>query len=147
MTNEEILNGYKKIIDDQTTIIKGYAELVNNYEQQLKTPRPSFTQGLLGNPEILVEHLKKNTGEPIEFDSLKLSDEERRKRFGARIKSLRKSLGLTQEKLGEMIGATKATIATYETGRREAGYRNLIGLSRALNTTTDWLIGAEPLPQ
>ena len=141
MTNEEILNGYKKIIDDQTTIIKGYAELVNNYEQQLKTPQPSFTQGLLGNPEILVEHLKKNTGEPIEFDSLKLSDEERRKRFGARIKSLRKELGLTQEKLGEMIGATKATIATYETGRREAGYRNLIGLSRALKTTTDWLIG------
>ena len=142
MTNDEILSGYMKIIDDQAKIIKGYVELVNNYEQQLKTPRPNFTQGLLGTPEILIEHLKKNTGEPIEFDSLKLSDEERRKRFGARIRSLRKALGLTQEKLGEMIGATKATIATYETGRREAGYRNLIALSRALNTTTDCLIGA-----
>lgn len=146
MTNEEILSGYRKIIDDQTAMIKSCFELIAGYEQQLKTPRPTIAQGLLGDTDILLEHIKKNPGEPLEFDSLKLSDEERRKRFGARIKSLRKSLGLTQEKLGEMIGATKSTIALLEGGRREAGYRNLIGLARSLHTTTDFLIGAQPLP-
>lgn len=140
MTQEELIRGYEKLVADQVAIIKGYAEIVSGYEKMQNTPAPSPVQDLL-NQEIMLEHLKKNTSEPLEFDSLKLTDEERRKRFGSRIRLLRKALGLTQEKLGEMIGATKATIALYETGRREAGYRNLIGLSRALNTTTDWLLG------
>lgn len=140
MTQEELIRGYEKLVADQVAIIKGYAEIVSGYEKMKNTPAPSPVQDLL-NQEIMLEHLKKNTSEPIEFDSLKLTDEERRKRFGSRIRLLRKALGLTQEKLGEMIGATKATIALYETGRREAGYRNLIGLSRALNATTDWLLG------
>ena len=144
MTNEEVISSYKKIIDDQSAIIKGYVELVDNYERQLKLPKPNFTQGLLGTAEILVEHLKKNAGEPLELDSLKISDEERRKRFGIRVKNMRKSLGLTQEELAEKIGMSKQAVTLYETGRREAGYKNLVALSRALNVTTDWLLGAPP---
>lgn len=145
MTNEEVISSYKKIIDDQSAIIKGYVELVDNYERQLKLPKPNFTQGLLGTAEILVEHLKKNAGEPLELDSLKISDEERRKRFGIRVKNMRKSLGLTQEELAKKIGTTKAAIATYEIGRSEPPFKNLISLSRALNVTTDWLLGEPPI--
>lgn len=99
--------------------------------------------GLL-NLERMLEHLKKNNDEPLEFDSLKLSDDALRKDFGARIRIMRKSLGLTQADLAKKIGTTKQAITTYETGRREPPFKNLIGLSRALHVTTDWLLGEPP---
>ena len=80
----------------------------------------------------------------IEVDSLKLSDDERRKRFGARLRMVRKLLGLTQAELAEKIGMSKQAITLYETGRREASYKSLVALSRALNVTTDWLLDAPP---
>ena len=99
--------------------------------------------GLL-NLERMLEQLKKGNGEPFESDSLKLSDDALRKDFGARIRIMRKSLGLTQADLAKKIGITKQAITTYETGKREPPFRNLIGLSRALNVTTDWLLGEPP---
>ena len=80
-------------------------------------------------------------------DGQKLSDEELRSRFGARIKIMRQFFGLTQAELAARTGTTKATIASYETGRRAASYRNLIALSRTLGVSTDWLLGAEPPTQ
>lgn len=80
----------------------------------------------------------------IEVDSLKLSDDERRKRFGARLRMVRQLLGLTQAELAEKIGMSKQAITLYETGRREASYKSLVSLSRALNVTTDWLLDAPP---
>lgn len=80
----------------------------------------------------------------FERDSLKLSDNERRKRFGARLKLLRQALGLKQADLAEKLKVSTPAIAVYETGKREPSLKNLIQLSRALNTTTDWLLG-EPL--
>ena len=80
----------------------------------------------------------------IESDSLKLSDDERRKQFGARLRKMRQLLGLTQAELAEKIGMSKQAITLYETGRREASYKNLVALSRALNVTTDWLLDAPP---
>lgn len=79
----------------------------------------------------------------IEVDSLKLSDEERRKQFGARLRTMRRLQGLTQAALAKKVGISKQAITTYETGRREAGYRNLIALSRALKTTADWLLDTQ----
>ena len=143
MTKDELIRNYEKLVDDQSKIIRGYVDIVANYERQLNAPRPQIQQGLL-DLDFMLEHVKKNTDEPMEFDSLKLPDEERRKRFGARIKTMRKKLGLTQENLADKLGVTKTAIATYETGKREASYRNLIGLSRALNVTTDWLLGEPP---
>ena len=93
--------------------------------------------------ERMLKNLKNNNVDSMEFDSLKLTDEERRKQFGARIKSARKSLGLTQADLAKKIGVTKQAITTYETGIREPSFRNLIKLSRALNVTTDWLLGED----
>ena len=106
-------------------------------------PLPVIASGLL-NYKLMTETLKKGTSEATEFDSLKLSDEELRSRFGARIKIMRQFFGLTQAELAARTGTTKATIASYETGRRAASYRNLIALSRTLGVSTDWLLGAEP---
>ena len=144
MTNSEIINGYQKIINDQAAIIKNCFGIIEGYKQQLGNMPSPTTQGLL-DTEILLEHVKKNTTAPFEFDSLKLSDEERRSRFGTRIRFLRKSLEMTQDNLAEKIGVSKSAIALIETGRREASFKNLIALARALGTTTDWLLGNPPL--
>ena len=117
--------------------------IITNEEilRELNDISPSkIATGLL-KLERMLKNLKKNNRDSMEFDSLKLSDEERRKQFGARIKSMRKSLGLTQADLAKEIGVTKQAITTYETGIREPSFRNLIKLSRVLNVTTDWLLG------
>ena len=112
--------------------------------QELNGMSPSKVASGLLNLERMLEHLKKSNGEPVKFDSLKLSDDALRKDFGARIRIMRKSLGLTQADLAKKIGITKQAITTYETGRREPSFRNLIGLSRVLNVTIDWLLGEPP---
>lgn len=109
--------------------------------RELNGMSPSkIATGLL-NLERILKHLKKNNDKPVELDSLELSDEELRKDFGARIRIMRKSLGLTQAELAQKIGTSKQVITNYELGIREPPFRNLIGLSRVLNVTTDWLLG------
>ena len=103
-------------------------------------PLTAIATGLL-NLENNRENVLAKACKEIELDSLKLSDEERRKQFGSRVRMMRQLLGLTQAELVKKIGVTNQAIATYEKGKREATYKNLIGLSRALNVTTDWLLG------
>lgn len=106
-------------------------------------PLTTIATGLLSLKSERQSTLDKVAKE-IELDSLKLSDKERRLQFGARVKILRQLLGLTQAKLAEKVGVSKQAITAYETGRREAGYKILVALARALNTTTDWLLNAPP---
>ena len=117
--------------------------IITNEEisQELNGMSPSKVASGLLNLERMLEHLKKSNGELIKFDSLKLSDDALRKDFGARIRIMRKSLGSTQADLAKKIGVTKQSITAYELGLREPSFRNLIGLSRALNVTIDWLLG------
>ena len=111
--------------------------------QELNGMSPSKIVTGLINLERILKHLKNNNDEPIETDTLKLSDEDRRKDFGARVRIMRKSLGLTQAELAKKIGTTPEAITNYERGKREAPFKNLIGLSQALNVTTDWLLGIQ----
>lgn len=106
-------------------------------------PLPVIATGLLKLESERESALDKACKE-IELDPLKLSDEERRKQFGGRVRMMRQLLGLTQADLAKKIGVTNQAIATYEKGKREATYKNLIGLSRALSVTTDWLLGEPP---
>lgn len=103
----------------------------------------TIATGLL-DLEAVRKHFQKCMGETTKNNSLELSDEERRKQVGARVRMMRQLLGLTQADLAKKIGVTNQAIATYEKGKREATYKNLIGLSRALGVTTDWLLGEPP---
>lgn len=110
-------------------------------------PLTAIATGLL-NLENNRESALAKACKEIELDSLKLSDEERRKRFGARIRMMRQLLGLKQVDLAEKLNISPQALAIYETGRREPNLKNLIALARALNTTADWLLGEPPpLPQ
>ena len=109
--------------------------------QELKSISPTKIASWLLNLERILECLKENNDEPIEFDLIKLSDDMLRKDFGARIKIMRKSLGLTQAQLAKKVGITTKAMGSYEQGIREPSLKNLIGLSKVLNVTTDWLLG------
>lgn len=94
-----------------------------------------------------IKFLEKHLGRKFELDPLKLSDEERRKKLGERIRLMRHGLGLKQMELAERLGVSKGAIAAYEIGKNEPNLKNLIGLSRILGVSTDWLLGEAPLPQ
>ena len=62
---------------------------------------------------------------------------------GKRLKELRMQKGLSQQKLGDMIGVTKVSICGYENGTRVPTIDNLVKLADNLNTTVDYLLGRE----
>ncbi len=64
--------------------------------------------------------------------------------FGERLIAIRKARGLTQVQLAEMAGTTQRAISYYET---EAGFPPapaVIDLAKALQVTTDELLGIRP---
>lgn len=56
-----------------------------------------------------------------------------------RIKQLRNTLGLTQEKFAERLGVKRNTIATYEIGRNEPIDAVISLMCREFNVNEDWL--------
>jgi transcriptional regulator with XRE-family HTH domain len=74
---------------------------------------------------------------------LKLSDEERRKQLGDRVKAQRQALGLKQKVLAEMIGVVPQVLSVWESGKQEPSPKAIISLSRALKVSTDWILGEE----
>ncbi len=64
--------------------------------------------------------------------------------FGGRLQNIRKARGLTQVQLAEAAETTQRAVSYYET---EAGFPPapaVISLARALNVTTDELLGLKP---
>jgi transcriptional regulator with XRE-family HTH domain len=65
--------------------------------------------------------------------------------FGKRLADLRKAAGYTQQQLADEIGVSRRMIAYYETETGHPPTSFLIDLARALNVTTDELLGLKPL--
>lgn len=67
---------------------------------------------------------------------------------GERIKALRKELNLTQEDIGKALGIQKAAVQKYEKGTvKNIKRENLIKLAKLLNTTPEYILGWEELPE
>lgn len=64
--------------------------------------------------------------------------------FGRRLAELRKAAGYTQTQLADEIGATRRMIAYYESESQHPPANILVDLSKALNITTDELLGITP---
>lgn len=58
----------------------------------------------------------------------------------------RTELGMTQEQLAKAIQSTQSTIHLWESGKTDVSGYYLLKLSKALNATTDELLGAEFVP-
>jgi transcriptional regulator with XRE-family HTH domain len=57
---------------------------------------------------------------------------ERRRAFGARVRELRKPLGLSQEQLGQVAGLDRTYVGSVERGERNIGLDNIWVLADAL---------------
>lgn len=127
MTNEEIISGYEKLVADQAEIIKGYQNLIKALPP---TPPKVLVSGLLGNVQDLVDKAE----EPKD-------EQERKQLVGARIKLARQMSKLKRNELADKMKVSVPLIAAYEQGTREPSIKNLVSLTRILNTSADWLLG------
>lgn len=64
---------------------------------------------------------------------------------GNRLKDLRLSKGLTQSKLGKLLGVTKASICCYEKETRTPPIETIIDMMALYNVTSDYLIGSDKI--
>lgn len=63
--------------------------------------------------------------------------------IGNRIKEARKSKGLSQQQLGDMLGVSKVSVCGYETGTRIPTLENFLQLVELLDLTPDYILGRE----
>ena len=61
--------------------------------------------------------------------------------FQSILKSLRKSLGLTQDELANKLEVSRSTIGMYESGSREPDYKTLGAIADFFNVNIDYLLG------
>lgn len=64
---------------------------------------------------------------------------------GDRLKTLRKEKSLSQQELGDMIGASKSLISCYESGKRNPSLENIISFMEIFGVSSDYLLGADNL--
>ena len=63
--------------------------------------------------------------------------------MGRRIAARRNQLGLTQAEAAERAGLTQQFFACVETGTKNIRAESIIGVSKALNVSTDYLLTGE----
>ncbi|MED4843934.1 helix-turn-helix domain-containing protein [Bacillus atrophaeus] len=63
--------------------------------------------------------------------------------LGDRLKELRDSKKLTQDKLAEILGISRGTYAHYEINKRKPDYETLIKLADFYGVSTDYLLRGE----
>ena len=66
--------------------------------------------------------------------------------FSERVHQLRKSGGLSQKELGEVVGLTHKFISTIESGLSSTSIEKLILLAQFFNVSTDYLLGLKDEP-
>lgn len=66
--------------------------------------------------------------------------------FGAHLKELRKSKGITQKQLALGIGGSERGIQQYELGERKPTYDMLIALADYFDVSIDYLVGRSDDP-
>ena len=61
--------------------------------------------------------------------------------LGDRIANLRKELDINQKELATKVGITEASLSRYENNLREPKSELIVRLAKALETSTDYLLG------
>lgn len=61
--------------------------------------------------------------------------------FSVRLKQVRRSRGLSQQTLGNMLGLSKQAVFNYESGANTPGHFTFIKLADELNVSLDFLTG------
>ena len=61
--------------------------------------------------------------------------------FAKRLRELRKEKGFSQVHLGELLGYGYTAISSYETGRNEPSFTDLIRICKILDVSADYILG------
>jgi len=61
--------------------------------------------------------------------------------FGTRLADAREARGLSQADLAKLAGLQPAAIGHFERGRRKPSFANVRALAKALNISSDYLLG------
>lgn len=61
--------------------------------------------------------------------------------FAKRLRELRKEKGLSQVELGEVLGYGYTAISSYENGRNEPSFTDLIRICETLDVSADYILG------
>ncbi len=64
--------------------------------------------------------------------------------IGARMRTRRRRLGLSQSDLAERLGVSFQQVQKYERGANRVAASTLLTAAQALGTTVAWLVGEEP---
>jgi len=67
--------------------------------------------------------------------------------LSARIASIRKQMGLSQEKFGDLVNMSQRSVAAWESGERTPSYPVLVDLADKLGLSVDYLMGRSDLPK
>lgn len=63
--------------------------------------------------------------------------------FGVKLKELRIEKGLSQRKLGELLGVCNQTVSFWETGSREPDLDALVRIAEHFDVSVGYLLGIE----
>lgn len=66
-------------------------------------------------------------------------------KFAERLRSYRYYVGETRKELGQAIGATVEAIRTWEDGRHNCSFDDLLKIAEHYGITTDYLLGNTPI--
>lgn len=66
--------------------------------------------------------------------------------FSSRLKELRTSKGLSQQKLADCLGTSKSSVNMYERGEREPGLEMVENIADFFNVDVDYLFGKSDIP-
>lgn len=65
------------------------------------------------------------------------------KKFGIKLKELRKERHLTQQQLAQIMSVSKTTVCQWETSKQEPSLENVAFIAQYFGVTTDYLLGLE----
>lgn len=67
--------------------------------------------------------------------------------LSSRIAHIRKQMGLSQEKFGELFNMSQRSVAAWESGERTPSYPVLLELADKLGVSVDYLVGRSEAPK
>ena len=138
----ERLTKFRRLIDkhnekrlDKYNKKKSKSEKVKIIELQRPAPVMEYFSASVSVSELI------NKFEKLYCNIEKKIQARYRKEFGNRLKQGRKALGLTQKQFGALIQVSPQAFSLYERGEQDIPVYTVIRLAKALNTSSDQLLG------
>ena len=140
------LRKYKKLSQAQLGKIVGAAQnTVCNWENGNRAPNFEMTQRLADFFNVSIDYLlgcKERTLPHLNFKNHDILTT-KSSNIGSNLKAARTNKGLSQQKLANLIGVSRSTIAMWETGGSQPDNIALKQISNILQVTTDYLLDNE----